>query len=168
MISRVRRWLLPGLCWVGTALGAAAPPPAAAQPVPRVSVQPGQVWTLSARTADGERFLTALHLDAAPGTGMPLAFHADRGVLLLDSARGTLIALDLLDARQGGLGLACVVEGTLDAPELSGVLASGSLQALPARLEAALAVGAVTRTPADRAAALQELGLGTCTLTHTP
>lgn len=131
-------------------------------------VQPGQAWTLSATTADGETFRTTLRLTAAPPTGTPATYRADRGVLLLDTARHTLVALDLLDARAGGLGLACVVAGPLDAPVLSGVLATGTLSELPARLEAALALSGVARTPADRDAARRELRLGTCTLTRGP
>jgi hypothetical protein len=142
---------------LGTVLGAAAVLP----------VQPGQVWTITATTAERERFTTTLRLNSAAPTGTPLAFQADRGVLLLDAAHGTLIALDLLDARAGGMGLACVVDGVLDAPELNGVLASGTLEQLPDQLKTVLAVVAVARTPTDRAAAVQELRLGTCTLTRS-
>ncbi|GHF65704.1 hypothetical protein HNQ07_004762 [Deinococcus metalli] len=159
MTPRVRRWLLSGLGFLCTA---------AAAVTPTAPVQPGQVWTLSATTADGERFRTTLRVDTTPPTGTPATYRADRGALILDPARGTLIALDLLDARQGGVGLACVVEGPLDALEVEGVLASGTLADLPARLETALAVIGVAHTPADRAAAVQELKLGTCTLTHAP
>ena len=41
---------------------------------------------------------------------------ADYPLMLLDTAHGTLIALDLLDARAGGMGLACVVDGVLGVP----------------------------------------------------
>ncbi len=143
----------------GSALGVAAP----ASPV-----QPGQVWTLVATTADGETLRTVLRLNAAAPTGKPLSYRADRGVMLLDTAHGTLIALDLLDARTGGLGLACVVDGMLTAPELNGVLATGTLAQLPAQLETVLAMIAVARTPTDRGAAVRELRLGTCTLMRTP
>ncbi|GGS32638.1 hypothetical protein [Deinococcus knuensis] len=133
--------------------------------------RPGQHWTLNARTADGETFRTTLRLSAAPPAD-PGTFRADRGTLLLDAQAGTLIALDLQDARDGGLGLACAVRLNADrnsAPEVSGVLASGTLTELPARLEAALAVLNVTRTPQEQEEAARELGLGTCALSvQTP
>lgn len=156
---------LPTLCalLLGTAL---ATPPAASQAAPAPLPRPGQHWTLEARTADGETFRTTLRLSAAPPTD-PGTFRADRGTLLLDTQAGTLIALDLQDARDGGLGLACAVRLNADrsALEAAGVLASGTLTELPARLEAALAVLTVTRTPQEQAEAARELRLGSCELT---
>lgn len=131
-------------------------------------VQPGQTWVLAGTTAEGEQFRTTLHLAASAPTGTPATYRANRGVLILDAARGTLIALDLLDARQGGVGLACTVTGPLDTPTLHGLLASGTLEQLPPQLETALAALDVTRTAQERAQAAAELRLGTCTLTPTP
>lgn len=160
---------------LGTALTA---PPAASQAAP-VAIpatggvplpRPGQHWTLEARTADGETFRTTLRLSAAPPAD-PGTFRADRGTLLLDAEAGTLIALDLQDARDGGLGLACAVRLNADrsALEAAGVLASGTLTELPARLEAALAVLNVTRTPQQQEEVARELGLGSCALSvQTP
>lgn len=150
--------LLPLL--LGAALAAPAPTP----------VQPGQTWTLSATTFDGEVLSTALHLNAAPPTpAAPGTYRADRGSLLLDATADTLIALDLKDAREGGLGLACALRlSTLGQSGATGVLASGPLTELPAALERALAVLAVTRTPQEQAEAARELRLGECTLTLTP
>lgn len=128
------------------------------------SVRPGQVWTLDATTAQGETFQTVLRLSRAAPTGTPPTYRADRGVLILDASRGSLVALDLQDARAGGLGLACVVTGTLTGPVLEGLLAVGTLEELPARLEQVLAVMDVAKTPAERAEASKELGLGTCRL----
>ncbi|PNY81383.1 hypothetical protein [Deinococcus koreensis] len=153
---------LPLLCPGAQARGGGGAPPFAAPPP---VVRPGQVWTLDATTAQGERFQTALQVGRAAPTGTPATYRADRGVLILDAPRGSLVALDLQDARAGGLGLACVVTGSLGAPVLEGVLAVGPLGELPARLEQALAVVGVARTPAERAEASRELGLGTCRLT---
>lgn len=135
-------------------------------PAPLQPVRPGQVWTLDATTAQGERFQTVLSLGSSPASGTPATYRADRGVLILDAGRDSLIALDLQDARTGGLGLACVVTGKLNGPALDGVLAVGTLEELAARLEQALAVVGVANTPAERAEASRELGLGTCRLTR--
>lgn len=150
--------LLPLL--LGAALAAPAPTP----------VQPGQTWTLSATTFDGEVLSTALRLNAAPpAPTAPGTYRADRGSLLLDVQADTLIALDLKDAREGGLGLACALRlSTLGQPGMTGVLASGPLTDLPAALERALAVLDVTRTPQEQADAARELRLGQCTLTLAP
>ncbi len=150
--------LLPLL--LGAALAAPAPTP----------VQPGQTWTLSATTFDGEVLSTALRLTAAPpAPTAPGTYRADRGSLLLDVQADTLIALDLKDAREGGLGLACALRlSTLGQPGMTGVLASGPLSDLPAALERALAVLDVTRTPQEQADAARELRLGQCTLTLAP
>lgn len=150
---------LPLLC-PGAQAGGGTP---SAAPLPLV--RPGQLWTLDATTAQGETFQTALRLGGAAPAGTPATYRADRGVLILDAPRGSLIALDLQDARAGGLGLACVVTGSLGGPVLDGVLAVGPLEELPARLEQALAVVGVADTPAERAEASRELGLGTCRLT---
>ena len=133
---------------------------------PLQPVRPGQVWTLDATTAQGESFQTVLRLGSAPASGTPATYRADRGVLILDAPRGSLIALDLQDARAGGLGLACVVTGTLTGPVLQGLLTVGTLEELPARLEQVLAVANVTTTSVERAEASRELGLGTCRLTR--
>lgn len=150
--------LLPLL--LGAALAAPAPTP----------VQPGQTWTLSATTFDGEVLSTTLRLTAAPpAPTAPGTYRADRGSLLLDVQADTLIALDLKDAREGGLGLACALRlSTLGQPGMTGVLASGPLTDLPAALERALAVLDVTRTPQERADAARELRLGQCTVTLAP
>lgn len=150
--------LLPLL--LGAALAAPAPTP----------VQPGQTWTLSATTFDGEVLSTALRLNAAPpAPTAPGTYRADRGSLLLDVQADTLIALDLKDAREGGLGLACALRlSTLGQPGATGVLASGPLTDLPAALERALAVLDVTRTPQEQADAARELRLGQCTVTLAP
>ena len=58
---RLPTLLLPLL--LGAALAAPAP----------ASVQPGQTWTLSATTFDGEVLSTALRLTAAPPAPMPVA-----------------------------------------------------------------------------------------------
>ncbi|GGB83856.1 hypothetical protein [Deinococcus soli (ex Cha et al. 2016)] len=150
--------LLPLL--LGAALAAPAPTP----------VQPGQTWTLSATTFDGEVLSTTLRLTAAPpAPTAPGTYRADRGSLLLDVQADTLIALDLKDAREGGLGLACALRlSTLGQPGMTGVLASGPLSDLPAALERALAVLDVTRTPQEQADAARELRLGQCTVTLAP
>lgn len=155
---RLPTLLLPLL--LGAALAAPAPTP----------VQPGQTWTLSATTFDGEVLSTALRLTAAPpAPGAPGTYRADRGSLLLDVQADTMIALDLKDAREGGLGLACALRlSTLGQPGATGVLASGPLSDLPAALERALAVLDVTRTPQEQADAARELRLGQCTLTLAP
>ena len=155
---RLPTLLLPLL--LGSALAAPAPTP----------VQPGQTWTLSATTFDGEVLSTALRLTAAPPTPTaPGTYRADRGSLLLDATADTLIALDLKDAREGGLGLACALRlSTLGQPGATGVLASGPLSDLPAALERVLAVLDVTRTPQEQADAARELRLGQCTLTLAP
>jgi hypothetical protein len=127
--------------------------------------QPGQVWTLEAVSADGEQFLTTLRLNGAPQTQNGTAtYPADRGTLLLDQEHTSLIALDLADARDGGLALACAYIGPLEGGVFDGVLAATTLNALPSMLEAALAVASVTRTPQERAEASAELRLGRCTL----
>lgn len=149
-------WLLSAGAQAG---GGASPPAPPLQPV-----RPGQVWTLDATTAQGESFQTVLRLGSAPASGTPATYRADRGVLIVDAQRGSLIALDLLDARAGGLGLACVVTGTLTGPLLEGLLAVGTQEELPARLEQVLAIVAVATTPAERAEASRELELGTCRL----
>ncbi len=152
---RLPTLLLPLL--LGAALAAPVPTP----------VQPGQTWTLSATTFDGETLTTTLHLNATQPT--PGTYRADRGSLLLDARADTLIALDLKDAREGGLGLACALRlSTLGQPGATGVLASGPLTDLPAALERALAVLDVTRTPQEQADAARELRLGQCTLTLAP
>lgn len=133
----------------------------ASRPVP--AVQPGQVWTLDAVTADGERFQTTLRLSSRAPSGKPSTYRADRGVLLYDPAVPSLVALDTADARDGGLALACV---TLGAAGGRGVLVSGPLAEVAARLEEAFAVASVARTPADLAAATKEVRLGTCTLSR--
>lgn len=155
---RLPTLLLPLL--LGAALAAPAPTP----------VQPGQTWTLSATTFDGEVLSTTLRLPAAPpAPTAPGTYRADRGSLLLDVQADTLIALDLKDAREGGLGLACALRlSTLGQPSATGVLASGPLTDLPAALERALAVLDVTRTPQEQADAARELRLGQCTLTLAP
>ncbi|GGL09843.1 hypothetical protein [Deinococcus radiotolerans] len=155
---RLPTLLLPLL--LGAALAAPAPTP----------VQPGQTWTLSATTFDGEVLSTALRLTAVPpAPTAPGTYRADRGSLLLDATADTLIALDLKDAREGGLGLACVLRlSTLGQPGATGVLASGPLSDLPAALARALAVLDVTRTPQEQADAARELRLGQCTLTLAP
>lgn len=155
---RLPTLLLPLL--LGAALAAPAPTP----------VQPGQTWTLSATTFDGEVLSTALRLNAAPpAPTAPGTYRADRGSLLLDVQADTLIALDLKDAREGGLGLACALRlSTLGQPGATGVLASGPLTDLPAALERALAVLDVTRTPQEQADAARELRLGQCTVTLAP
>ena len=114
---RLPTLLLPLL--LGAALAAPAP----------TSVQPGQTWTLSATTFDGEVLSTALHLNAAPpAPTAPGTYRADRGSLLLDATADTLIALDLKDAREGGLGLACALRlSTLGQPGATGVLESSKL-----------------------------------------
>lgn len=146
-----------GVTLLGAALAAPAPTP----------VQPGQTWTLRATTFDGETLTTTLRLNAMPPT--PGTFRADRGSLLLDATADTLIALDLKDAREGGLGLACALRlSTLGQSGATGVLASGPLTDLPAELERALAVLDVTRTPQEQADAARELRLGQCTLTLAP
>ncbi|MDR6220476.1 hypothetical protein [Deinococcus soli (ex Cha et al. 2016)] len=155
---RLPTLLLPLL--LGAALAAPAPTP----------VQPGQTWTLSATTFDGEVLSTALRLTAAPpAPDAPGTYRADRGSLLVDVQADTLIALDLKDAREGGLGLACALRlSTLGQPGATGVLASGPLTDLPAALERALAVLDVARTPQEQADAARELRLGQCTLTLAP
>ncbi|WP_119674377.1 hypothetical protein [Deinococcus sp. RM] len=157
---RLPTLLLPLL--LGAALAAPAPTP----------VQPGQTWTLSATTFDGEVLNTTLHLNATPPT--PGTFRADRGSLLLDARADTLIALDLKDAPEGGLGLACALrlstlgQAVAGRTGATGVLASGPLTDLPTALERALAVLDVTRTPQEQADAARELRLGQCTLTLAP
>lgn len=131
-------------------------------------LQPGQTWTLSAVTAEGESFQTQLRLTDQLPVGTPPTFRADRGVLLLDPARSSLIALDLADAEDGGLALACAYRGPLTSTTFEGVLAAAPLDRLSPLLEAALAIFSVARTPQDRAEASAELRLGRCTLTLTP
>ncbi|GGO34091.1 hypothetical protein [Deinococcus humi] len=131
-------------------------------------IEPGQVWTLNAVTAEGETFQTTLHLGPQPPQGTPATYRADRGVLLLDQQHGSLIALDLADAQDGGLALACAYVGPLDARVFEGVLAAAPLKDLPPLLEAALAVFEVASTPETRAEASAELRLGHCRLTLQP
>ncbi|WP_019586306.1 hypothetical protein [Deinococcus apachensis] len=130
---------------------------------PASPVQPGQVWRLDGVTADGEQFQTVLRLRPQPPAGQPLTYRADRGALLYDPRVPSLVALDTADAGNGGLALACVTLGSTRAP-LSGVLISGPLPEVSARLKEAFAVASVARTPADLRAAARELRLGTCTL----
>ncbi len=132
---------------------------------PRSPIGPGQVWTLSAVTAEGETFQTTLRLTSQPPQGTPATYRADRGVLLLDQTHSSLIALDLADAQDGGLALACAYVGPLDRQIFEGVLAAAPLKTLPPLLETALAIFGVTSTPEDRAEASAELRLGRCTLT---
>ncbi|GGM11450.1 hypothetical protein [Deinococcus aerophilus] len=145
--------------WMGGFQAAASAPPAS-------PLQPGQVWTLEALSADGEQFLTTLRLNGgAPQLHNGTAtYPADRGTLLLDQEHTSLIALDLADARSGGLALACAYIGPLEGEVFDGVLAVTTLNALPSMLETALAVASVTRTPQERAEASAELRLGRCTL----
>ncbi|UBV42899.1 hypothetical protein LAJ19_01325 [Deinococcus taeanensis] len=156
-------WLLVLTLSAALAQPAPLPRPPAAGPL----IRPGQVWTLRGTTADGEQFQSTLRLSAGVPT-TPGTYRADRGVLLLDEQAATLIALDLKDARNGGVGLACAVTLTPTAPALRGVLAAGPLADLPGRLEAALAVLSVTHTPDEQAQAIRELKLGTCTLHLNP
>lgn len=148
------------VCATGLAQGAA---PSAAPP--RSPLQPGQVWTLEAVTAEGETFQTTLRLGRQPPQGTPVSYLADRGVMLLDVAHASLIALDVADAQDGGLALACAYVGPLEGQRFGGVLAAAPLEGLPPLLEAALAVFEVATTPEDRAEASAEVGLGRCTLT---
>lgn len=129
-------------------------------------IAPGQTWTLQAVTAEGETFQTTLRLGPQLPQGTPATYRADRGVLLLDHKNSSLIALDLADAQDGGLALACAYIGPLEAQTFEGVLAAATLENLPPLLEAALAVFGVARTPQDRAEASAELRLGRCTLTR--
>lgn len=133
-------------------------------PRPAPPVQPGQVWRLDGVTADGERFGTVLRLKAQPQAGQPLTYRADRGVLLYDPRVPSLVAIDTADARDGGLALACVALGAVGRAALPGVLVSGTLAGVSARLKEAFAVASIARTPADLRAATAEVRLGTCTL----
>lgn len=134
-------------------------------PQPASPVQPGQVWRLDGVTADGEQFQTILRLKAQPPAGQPLTYRADRGALLYDPRVPSFVALDTADAGNGGLALACVTLGTTR-PPLSGVLISGTLPEVSARLKEAFALASVARTPADLRAATKERRLGTCTLSR--
>ncbi|QFP78079.1 hypothetical protein [Deinococcus sp. AJ005] len=149
----------------GLALSGLAQSPA---PLPDSPIQPGQVWTLSGTTAEGEMFQTILRLKPQPPSGTPATYRADRGVLLLDQQNSSLIALDFADAQDGGLALACAYIGPLRGKAFEGVLAAAPLENLPPLLEAALAIFKVATTPADRAEASAELKLGRCTLTLEP
>ncbi|MDV6373242.1 hypothetical protein [Deinococcus arenicola] len=131
-------------------------------------LQPGQTWTLSAVTAEGETFQTRLRLSGQPPSGTPATYRADRGVMLLDTVHSSLIALDTADAKDGGLALACVYTGPLNGQMFEGILAAAPADRLPALLETALAVFNIARTSEDRAEASAELGLGRCTLTLEP
>ncbi|CAM3594219.1 hypothetical protein [Deinococcus frigens] len=131
---------------------------------PASPLKPGQVWTLSGTTVEGEVFQTRLRLKSQPPTGTPATYRADRGMLLLDQKNASLIALDLADAQDGGLALACVYSGPLSGKKFEGVLAAATLDNLPPLLEAALAVFRVATTPRDRAEASAELRLGQCVL----
>ncbi|OLV18291.1 hypothetical protein [Deinococcus marmoris] len=137
-------------------------------PLPPSPIQPGQVWTLSGTTAEGELFQTTLRLSVQPPAGTPATYRADRGVLLLDQKNSSLIALDFADAQDGGLALACAYIGPLQGKVFKGVLAAAPLDNLPPLLEAALAIFKVATTPADRAEASAELKLGHCTLSLEP
>ncbi len=143
---------------------------AQASAFPASPLQPGQVWTLEAVSADGEQFRTTLRLkEGAPQLQNGTAtYAADRGTLLLDEVHTSLIALDLADARDGGLALGCAYIGPLEGGVFEGVLAAATLDALPSMLETALAVASVTRTPQERAEASAELRLGRCTLRLQP
>jgi hypothetical protein len=136
-----------------------------AQVPPSGPIGPGQVWRLKAVTAEGESFQITLRLRPQPPQGTPATYRADRGVLLVDQKNSSLIALDLADAADGGLALACAYIGPLEGQTFNGVLAAAPLENLPPLLEAALAVFGVATTAQDRAEASAELRLGRCTLT---
>jgi len=144
--------------------GAAPPDPVKSSPV-----KPGQTWVLKGTAASGEQFQTALKLSQQVPKSQPLTYRADRGTLLYDPGVPSLVVLDTADARGGGLALACVTRGQVAANSRiprPGVLVSGTLPEVAARLEDAFAVASVTRTPAQLKAATAELRLGTCTLTR--
>ncbi|SMB95411.1 hypothetical protein [Deinococcus hopiensis] len=141
-----------------------SPALAQAQPSP---VQSGQVWILAGVTADGEQFRSVLRLTREAPKGQPWTYRADRGSLLYDASVPSLVALDTVEAKAGGLALACVslspAKGQTSWP---GVLVSGGLAQVSARLGDAFGVASVARTPTDLKAAAAELRLGTCTLTR--
>ena len=122
--------LLLVLCtaWTGGLAQSPAQVPARSPAPPSTHpIEPGQVWTLNAVTAEGETFQTMLRLGPQPPQGTPATYRADRGVLLLDQLHGSLIALDLADAQDGGLALACAYVGPLDARVFEGILAAAPL-----------------------------------------
>ncbi|MFC6665373.1 hypothetical protein ACFP9V_08395 [Deinococcus radiopugnans] len=51
--------------------------------------------------------------------------------MLLDVAHASLIALDVADAQDGGLALACAYVGPLEGQRFGGVLAAAPLEGLP-------------------------------------
>lgn len=153
----MRALLLPLLLSLSPALAQGTPSP----------LHPGQTWTLTGVTADGEQFQTVLRLTGQTPGGPPRTYRADRGTLLYDPAVPSLVALDTADAGGGGLALACVSLTPERGGALwPGILVSGTPAQVSVRLKDAFGVASVARTPADRKAAAAELRLGTCTLTR--